>query len=501
MKRLAIILSVPLLLSAQAGPNKPPEKVIMANLGIFRVAVPSDGKWEVRKDESPLGINFSKYKEGLLASLAGQGRGLNIGVHFKILEPSDWRWTEKEFADYIIRYNIDAEAQDQETPGVLADKGETVIKDRKLYFVKFNESYPAVNQKIDSAYYFYFPPDFKRTHSYFEFYSAFVHPGGGAIKLYQNPGTEAAQRLIESLEIIDPLQAVPGPEGDLLRAAAAGVVDAAREALDKGAKPDAASPGLTALAAAALYGHREVVDLLLGRGANINGADTQYGRTPLHLALVGGEPEIAEALIQAGAAADPRTLAGYTPLMYAAIGGHSGLISTLQERGADINAKTSDGETALIFAAQCGSIEMVGLLLDKKADLDAQTRQGWTALMHALDNEHADVARSLLERGADVRLKSKKGWTALASAASLDDLGTVRALIDKGADVNGRTEEGTTALMIAAGKAPADVVKLLLEKGANVNVKNSYKQTALKYASRAKRTDIVQILKAAGAKG
>jgi len=538
---LAMVVLLPVLIIAQAEQKKLPEERQTVDLGVFRVSAPPGGKWAVTKENEPLGAAFTRRKKDLLGGVLGPGTGLGqeretqVRVLLKVLELHDWPRTEKETMNEILRYNVEAIAEDPEQPGTLVDKGETALGDKKLHFLEFKGTVAGTVMVVNSYYCFYFPSDFKRTHRYFEFASFFYHKGKGFMKLYKNPGAEPALQLVESLEIADPLGNVPGPDGELLRAAAAGDVDAAGQAIDRGAKADAAAPHLTALSAAAFYGHRNVVEFLIGKGADIDKADMEGGRTPVHQALIGNEPEIAGVLIQAGADPDARTLAGFSPLMYASIYGLSDLVTTLLGRGADVNARTNDGESPLVLAAQSGAAETARLLMDGGADLNAQTNDGWNALMRAVGEKHPEIARSLLEHGADAGLKAKDGWTALARAVQAADLGTVRALIEKGADVNARLSKyqwtplllalagkeadaialalieagadvkakldgGSTALMFAAENASADIVKLLIGKGVDVNAKNSDKYTALKFASKKKRADIVQILKAAGAK-
>jgi len=51
------------------------------------------------------------------------------------------------------------------------------------------------------------------------------------------------------------------------------------------------STGATALHYAALYGHRQVAELLIQRGADINSMDDQFGATPAGWAVEGAKGE------------------------------------------------------------------------------------------------------------------------------------------------------------------------------------------------------------------
>ena len=60
---------------------------------------------------------------------------------------------------------------------------------------------------------------------------------------------------------------------------------------------------------AAWQGHKEIVELLIGKGADVNAKD--YARwTPLHGAALSGHKEIAELLIANGADVNAKTVSG-----------------------------------------------------------------------------------------------------------------------------------------------------------------------------------------------
>ncbi len=67
-----------------------------------------------------------------------------------------------------------------------------------------------------------------------------------------------------------------------------------------------------------VFGHKEVVELLIDKGADVN-AKGKYGGTPLHSAAFFGQTEIVELLIAKGADLNAKIesagiLKGYTPL-------------------------------------------------------------------------------------------------------------------------------------------------------------------------------------------
>eukprot|EP01052_Picozoa_sp_SAG31_P049350 SAG31_NODE_10762_length_1101_cov_0.862275_1_plen_103_part_00 len=89
---------------------------------------------------------------------------------------------------------------------------------------------------------------------------------------------------------------------------------------------------------AALKGHAELVDLLLRSGANAT-ARTALGRTPLHLAAMGGSAASAKLLLE-HPGVEPDTVAsartGETALHMAALHGYGDVVAVLLKAGADV---------------------------------------------------------------------------------------------------------------------------------------------------------------------
>ena len=75
---------------------------------------------------------------------------------------------------------------------------------------------------------------------------------------------------------------------------------------------------MTPLHDAAAYGHTEVAELLLAKGADVNAkADGQGGATPLLAAAFNGWRDTAELLLAKGADINAKDLHGSTPLFMA----------------------------------------------------------------------------------------------------------------------------------------------------------------------------------------
>lgn len=124
---------------------------------------------------------------------------------------------------------------------------------------------------------------------------------------------------------------------------------------------------------------------------DVNMKESQELRTPLHLAAINLNDELASQLIEKKAQVNATNKSEYTPLHYAA------------QRE---DEKTRPG---------CPMIQM---LVGAKADMDAQTVQGRTALMWASMNGHFPTVRWLVEQGAlrDIKDKTDAGGNFQMSA-------------------------------------------------------------------------------------
>ena len=152
-----------------------------------------------------------------------------------------------------------------------------------------------------------------------------------------------------------------GFELELDEAAAAGQLERVKQIV--GQNPELAksySPdGFPVFALPAVFGHLEVAEYLLGKGADVNAAATNgTGYNALTGAVASGHTAIVGCLLENGADPNYRYGAGYSPLLTAAANGHLGIVSILLASSADLHAKTSDGKTALSFAQERGHAEV-----------------------------------------------------------------------------------------------------------------------------------------------
>ncbi|KID84473.1 Ankyrin repeat-containing domain protein [Metarhizium guizhouense ARSEF 977] len=121
-------------------------------------------------------------------------------------------------------------------------------------------------------------------------------------------------------------------------------------------------------------------------------AHLAWSESSLHLAALTGQPGIAELLLERGADVHIENSTGYGPLSYAAIGGFPELLYLLLRYRSDGLEKvsvekvsTSDGNTALHLAVACGHTKAAGILLRHSKDAPELAQ---TANMHHLTPIH-----------------------------------------------------------------------------------------------------------------
>lgn len=150
--------------------------------------------------------------------------------------------------------------------------------------------------------------------------------------------------------------------------------------------------------------------------ALLHGEDTpdvvdQFGYIPLLEAIRNNAPAAVHALLAAGAdvARLPHygCMRGATMLINAADQGNPEVVQALIEAGAAVDIETPSGWTALMLAASRGHADTVRLLVNAGAELRVRNAQGQTALALAQKRRHPEVARLLLVANNGLQLVRK----------------------------------------------------------------------------------------------
>jgi ankyrin repeat protein len=275
-----------------------------------------------------------------------------------------------------------------------------------------------------------------------------------------------------------------------------------------------------ALHKASKNGCKEMVQLLLQRGANVNalsGENLGDGKSALLWAAASGDKEIVQLLLDAGADINRRAKAdssGRNALEEAVIGGYTAVLHLLLQNGANTEGTDSQGRTALHLAVESGNVIAAQILLDSGIDIGVLTAVLIPGAMvrrrlpfhRAVLKGLVFMVQLLIRYGIDINAKENDDWdgrTALHCAAKSGNVKLLSLLLEAGADVNacsGRLHE-ETALRIALKGRNKEIVQLLLENGADIDAKfGHFEETPLHRVVRSGYEDMLEVLLEAGAK-
>ncbi len=313
----------------------------------------------------------------------------------------------------------------------------------------------------------------------------------------------------------NPNTAVATGETPLMTCARSGSADAVRILIEYGAAVNAKEPAQnqTALMWAAAERHPDVVQALIEAHANLT-ANTKQGFTAIHFAAREGDLESVKAFLAAGVDINALTQTaegsanrvtglfgiaksvgalGYTPLLVAVVRGQVELALFLLEHGADPNNMAA-GFTPLHWASS------------KWESFTANPVYGFEDPMSGIPDRQAKLrlVKALLAHGANVNTRTTKpqpqfaggyldatGATPVLLAASANDLEMMHILLDAGADPKILTATNASAIMAAGGlnhsigedtvtEAQAmETVKLLLDLGVDPKGETTFGENAL----------------------
>ena len=321
--------------------------------------------------------------------------------------------------------------------------------------------------------------------------------------------------------------------------------------LNAGADPNAAlQSGETPLMTASRSGKLAAVKLLLAHGAKVDAKQGSRQQTALMWAVAQLHPEVVQALVDAGANLNSRTVTwretvtsgtyrdeshfyqvedgGYTPLTFAARNGDVASASILLAAGANVNDTVAAGMSALVVAIHSGRDEVAKVLIEKGADVNAMGA-GYSALHIAVRRGQLELVKNLIAHGANVHAPLPKatpttrttkrpslhyswvGATPFWIAARLGNVEMMRLLKAHGADPSANAPDGTTTLMAPLSRFPVpafsvqeksalEAVKVAMEFGGNIHATNDAGDTALHGAAWLGWNTVVRFLVDNGAK-
>lgn len=167
-------------------------------------------------------------------------------------------------------------------------------------------------------------------------------------------------------------------------------------------------------------------------GMDVNLRDKQSNTTALEHAVRNSNREMVQLLLASGANVNLKNASGETPLMMLDDDATSDLIWDLINKGAKVNLQDDAGDTALMQATTQNNLEALKTLIDAGAKVDLRNKRGQTALMLAADEGYVNIVRALVLAGADINATDKEEMNAMIHAARNDHLPVVRFLKSKG---------------------------------------------------------------------
>ena len=308
----------------------------------------------------------------------------------------------------------------------------------------------------------------------------------------------------------------------LMAVARTGNVAAAQLLLQQGATVEAKEKwgGQTALMWASARRHPEMMQLLISKGADVNARsiDRDYqrhvtaegrpksldsgGLTPLLYAARENCVACVDVLLKSKVDIDLPDPDGVSPLLVAIMNANWDLAKQLIDAGADVNQWDIYGESPLYTA-----IDLRARIDGGRNSIDAPNTTTGLAIVKLLLERGANPNMQLTFKPANARgAITTRGATPLIRAAVNADAEVIKLLLEKGADATLSTADRQTPIhAVLAGRAPepqaVELIKVLQKAGTDVNVVALINHpeeirggTALHYAVRKRYKDAIKLL-------
>jgi ankyrin repeat protein len=262
----------------------------------------------------------------------------------------------------------------------------------------------------------------------------------------------------------------------------------------------------TPLCVAVKYGLTDMVARLVARGADID--RVSWTEAPLHVS-VQGSPEyhvrfgswsssiLMNLFLGKGASVDVRSQYGSTPLHLAVGWSYLPNIEELIRRKAGVHATDKKGNTPL---HNVDYASIVDLLMDAGADVNARNEEGNIPLHGAVARQNVESIRALINHGAELHVKNKDGEALLhlsIRAGHTPETETLLALAESGNNMDLRTTEGYNLFHRLAIDLPVytkidldTLVKILVDVGVSINGVDGQGHTPLDHAIASRDVDL-----------
>ena len=251
------------------------------------------------------------------------------------------------------------------------------------------------------------------------------------------------------------------------------------------------SKGWTALAIAVRENNGEIIDYLIGNGADINLVPDKY--TTFNLLHIATEYQCFDAVkyFVENKYFDINSVEGdnWTPLNIASYSDNLQIFEYLYEHGANIYHKNSESNNSLNIASYNNCLDIILYIIEKVPKLiNSIDDEGFNALEYASLRGQLSLVQFLCEHGAKVR-------TSLHLAVKSNHYRVVKYLVEvKHAGINATDHNSSTVISYATEKGDLNLFKYLLDHGANPKIVNSKGMNCLHIASANNSLEIVRYI-------
>ena len=259
----------------------------------------------------------------------------------------------------------------------------------------------------------------------------------------------------------------------------------------------------------------KIAEQLLASTSRVDDKDSTSSNSPLHFAVLNGDLEIAQMLLDGGANINVENFDRKTALHDAVESMKTEVIGMLFNREAGVNAANRSGITCPRFPTGTITIndskDIANFLFGNVPTTDdykqkvaisrriaADPGKHCPPLHHAVGKDNEELTKSLLSKGAAVNAVGEFGTTSLHLATQHGNSKIVEQLLKHGAHINSvctsAKHEGYTSLHIAAERGDAEIAGLLLSKGGDANAGGNDGLTPLHLAMRGGYLKTVELL-------
>ncbi|XP_046549385.1 protein fem-1 homolog A-A-like [Haliotis rubra] len=188
--------------------------------------------------------------------------------------------------------------------------------------------------------------------------------------------------------------------------------------------------GRTAVMLAAENGHKDVVELLVDKGADVSLVDRTGGNI-LHCACIGGDAEVVNYILSKNMVdINSRGHRKKTPAMLAGQNGHREVVDVLVKHGAKLSLRDKRHNNILHLACGEGHLDVVKYIMSLHTmAIDSGGYETKTPVMLAGEGGHKEVVEFLVKHGANLSRRDKRRNNILHQACWEGHLDVVKNII------------------------------------------------------------------------